>query len=39
MSVALTARIPLTDEEKREAIMTFKIAYQRKLERQAQNRK
>ena len=39
MSVALSTRIPLTDEEKREAIMTFKIAYQRKLERQAQNRK
>jgi hypothetical protein len=32
-------RIPLTNEEKREAIETLKIAYQRELERQAQNRK
>jgi len=39
MSIVLSTRIPLTDEEKREAIETLKIAYQRKLERQAQNRK
>jgi hypothetical protein len=35
MSIVLTTRIPLTDEEKREAIETLKIAYQRKIERQA----
>ena len=39
MGIVLATRIPLTDEEKREAIKTLKIAYQRKLERQAQNRK
>jgi cytochrome c2 len=39
MSVVLMTRIPLTDEEKREAIETLKIAYQRKLERQAQAQK
>jgi len=39
MSVVLMTRIPLTAEEKREAIETLKIAYQRKLERQAQIRK
>jgi hypothetical protein len=35
MSIVLMARIPLTEEEKREAIETLKIAYQRKIERQA----
>ncbi len=39
MSVVLTTRIPLTEEEKREAVETLKTAYQRKLEREAQNRK
>jgi len=39
MSIVLTTRIPLTEEAKREAIETLKIAYQCKLERQAQNRK
>jgi hypothetical protein len=35
MSIVLTTSIPLTDEERREAIETLKIAYQRKIERQA----
>ena len=39
MSIVLATRIPLTNEEKRKAIETLKIAYQRELERQAQNRK
>jgi hypothetical protein len=36
MSIVLATRIPLTEAEKKEAIETLRIAYQRKLERQAQ---
>jgi cytochrome c2 len=35
MSVVLATQIPLTDEEKREAIEKLKIAYQRKQEQQS----
>ena len=36
MSIVLTSRIPLTEEEKREAVELLKLAYQRKREMQGQ---
>jgi hypothetical protein len=35
MSIVLATKIPLTEAEKEEAVRLLKIAYQRKLERQA----
>lgn len=39
MSVVLATQIPLTDEEKKEAVEKLKIAYQRKQEQQSQPQK